>query len=98
MIAYYTAAMDDETGREWLNNNLGWYLVRQDYDAVVVPQGWQSRFDEVKTVIRSMWWDMPVYMLTHTPNGFRLDHVHVDERTLAMLHTAHANGYVVRAA
>lgn len=98
MIAYYTAAFEDEAGSEWLCNNLGWHLLRQDYDAVVVPQGWQSHFDEVKTVIRSTWIGIPVYMLTHTPSGFRLDHVHVDERTLAMLHTAHANGYAVKAA
>ena len=103
MIVHYTNTTD-AAGDQWLKHNLHWHIARpidvrlNEYNALVVPKGWQSRFSDVQAVIRSSWNGMPIYMLTHTPSGFRLDHVHVDEPTLAMLHTAHANGYAVKAA
>jgi hypothetical protein len=96
MIARYTADREDRVGAEWLLVNLGWTLSLCDYDALVVPSGWQCRYADVQHVIKAAWNNMPIYMLTHTSNGFRLDHVHVEDRTLAMLHTAHACGYAVK--
>lgn len=101
MIVQYTDA-DDAAGAQWIEHNLRWHIARpidvrlNEHQALVVPKGWQSRFPDVQAVIRSSWNGMPIYMLTHTPNGFRLDHVHIAEGTLAYLHTAHANGYALR--
>lgn len=98
MKAHFPAAANHPDIANWLTGYLGWELTDDNPHALVVIAGWQSSFDTTKQVTAAHWQQRPVYRVARTNDGFRLEHVLVDEHTLAMLHTAHANGYAVNAA
>jgi hypothetical protein len=83
---------------DWLTVNLGWTLRDQNNDALVVVPQWESRWEDAQQVTIAQWNKIPVYRVSRTSEGFMLEHVDISERTLALLHTAHANGYTVRPA
>jgi hypothetical protein len=83
---------------EWTTNNLGWTISNANNDALVVADGWQSRWPDTQEVIIAKWAGKPTYKVNRTNDGFRLEHVIMTDEQLAYMYTAHAKGYRVKMA
>lgn len=81
---------------EWTTNNLGWTVSNASNDALVVADGWQSRWPDTQEVMIAKWGGKPIYKVQRTNEGFRLEHVAITDEQLAYMYTAYAKGYTVK--